>query len=100
MTDLKNPEFHPPLIKRKGSTAGIQGVDPLTAHILQRTGTETPVNGATAVGGDGNGLGTGSRSSELQPKRGGGDNTIPLVPTKEKKLVTFDLATYSLDAES
>jgi len=50
--------FHTaPLVRRKGSTAGIVGADPLTAQILRRTGTDTTIianisNAGATVGGD------------------------------------------------
>lgn len=58
-TNQHTPEtFHTaPLVRRKGSTAGIIGVDPLAAQILRRTGTDSTVianisNAGATVGSD------------------------------------------------
>lgn len=92
VTDQHTPgeTFHtPPQIRRKGSTAGVLGADPLTAHILQRTGTDTTIianviSNAGTAGADGNGLVSASRSSELS-KRVGADTGIHGIPQSANK---------------
>ena len=83
-------EFNIPSgVKRKGSISPMPGVDPLTAHILQRTGTDTNAHVSSGIGGMDAvnivGLGTGSRPTELGKKVPGDSNAIP---QKERKLVT------------
>lgn len=85
----------PPFIRRKGSTAGIVGADPLTAQILQRTGTDSTIianainNPGVTV--DGNGLVSANRSSDMI-KRVGGDVGTPQGLNKEKKWVAVMLS--------
>ncbi|KAF8465233.1 WD40-repeat-containing domain protein [Kalaharituber pfeilii] len=82
-------EFKTPLVKRKGSAAGIQGADPLTAHILQRTGTaqDLNLNSPSAIG-HGDALGSGSPKPSESNKRGGDGNSVNSSKDK-KKMVSF-----------
>jgi len=79
--------FHTvPFVRRKGSTAGIVGADPLAVQILQRTGTDTTIianinNAGATVGGDS--LVSASRLDLT--KRVGGDIGTPQGLNKEKK---------------
>ncbi|RPB29812.1 WD40 repeat-like protein [Terfezia boudieri ATCC MYA-4762] len=79
--------FHPAsLVRRKGSTVGIVGADPLTAQIQRRTGTDTTIianisNAGATVGGD-------SFVSASRPdltKRAAGDNGTAQGLSKDKK---------------
>ena len=85
--DVAEYQPSPVLGRRKGSTAGLAGVDPLTAHILQRTGTEATLNSTSALGSMEGvsfpGIGSARRSSELAKR---GDVSLGGLP-KEKKLV-------------
>ncbi|KAF8425112.1 WD40-repeat-containing domain protein [Tirmania nivea] len=73
-------------MRRKGSTTGIVGTDPLTAQILRRTGTDATIiantsNTGATVGGD-------SFVSASRPdltKRVAGENGTAQGPNKDKK---------------
>ena len=83
--------YTPPSLTGKESAVGLLGADPITAYILQRTGTDATItanvfNRDSTIGGDGKSfaIGTGTPESRQQ---GGSDMGAQLGLTKDKKSV-------------
>lgn len=94
VTDDQTPPeryYTPPSLKGKGSPVGLLGADPITAYILQQSGTDTTIatnvfNRDFAIGGDGGSFAIGPGTPESR-QQGVLDTGAQLGLTKDKKSV-------------